>query len=386
MSEPAQIVQLDGRRLVLGFDGGCLSCSGLAQRIEEQVGDKLEVLSLSDHRVEQWRKTALGEDAPWAPTLIEVKGLRVRAWTGWQMGARLGRFLGPVATWRVMQTLGEVSGTSSIENSAVVDKLPGKAAEAVVGMSRGQFLKGAAGAAVAMGVLSGIGPFARRAEAIEDWQWPQPERTEILRGAALRDYCNRIAARDSTAWTAGGAYAAALQSGFSVSGADDEVAQTQGVKARASENYMANGNSYYVCSFDLQGEKLLSFIQYKERRKDIKYEVKRWGLGPEGARIWAERMVINGTQFTDPQAPSLQADCPEACGDYIGGQALTTTCNSISVECVFTTVGCALCKYSCSPASPPLLCLGCIFVACGYAVYSCCTSYCYCCANCAVKY
>ena len=55
---------LSGRRLVLGFDAGCLTCSNLARQIRERVGDKLEVRSLRDPRVELWRKGALGEDAP----------------------------------------------------------------------------------------------------------------------------------------------------------------------------------------------------------------------------------------------------------------------------------------------------------------------------------
>ena len=43
-------VQADpgGRKLVLGFDAGCATCSDLAKRIEEAVGDKLEIRSLRD--------------------------------------------------------------------------------------------------------------------------------------------------------------------------------------------------------------------------------------------------------------------------------------------------------------------------------------------------
>ena len=42
----------DGRRLVLGFDARCMTCSGLARSIEEAVGDKLETRSLNDPMVE----------------------------------------------------------------------------------------------------------------------------------------------------------------------------------------------------------------------------------------------------------------------------------------------------------------------------------------------
>jgi len=99
--------QLGGRRLMLGFDAGCMTCSGLAKRIEETVGDKLQVRNLHDPHMEHWREQALGENAPWAPTLVEVRSDMVKAWTGRRMGLILAGKLGLVATWRVMQILGE---------------------------------------------------------------------------------------------------------------------------------------------------------------------------------------------------------------------------------------------------------------------------------------
>ncbi len=75
-----------GRRLVLGFDAGCFTCSELARKIEDAVGEKLEVRSLNDPMMDHWRKEVFGEEAPWAPTLIEVEGGTVRAWTGVRMG------------------------------------------------------------------------------------------------------------------------------------------------------------------------------------------------------------------------------------------------------------------------------------------------------------
>jgi hypothetical protein len=136
-------------RLVLGFDAGCMSCNELAKNIEDAVGERLEVRSLRDPQVYRWREEALGEDALWAPTLIEVRGEEVRAWTGVRMGMRLSRTLGPKDTWRVMQVLGEVRNESSIvganSNTGVG-----------TGLTRAQFLKGVGGAALAMSVLSGV--------------------------------------------------------------------------------------------------------------------------------------------------------------------------------------------------------------------------------------
>jgi hypothetical protein len=145
------------RRLVLGFDAGCMTCSELARRIEERVGNKIEVLSLNDPAMDHWRREAFGEDAPWAPTLVEVDHGKVRAWTGVRMGARLSRVLGPVATWRMMQVLGEANADLHLADSV--------AARATSGLTRGQFLKGVGGAAVAISVLEGTGKLPAPAEA-----------------------------------------------------------------------------------------------------------------------------------------------------------------------------------------------------------------------------
>ena len=150
-------IQASGRRLVLGFDAGCMTCSDLAQRIEEAVGGKLEIRSLSDPMMEHWRREVFGEDALRAPTLVEVNGSVVRAWTGVRMGAHLARRLGPTATWRVAKILGETKEHPDTENSPYS------------GLSRSQFLKGVGGAVIGMSMLSGTGFLAAPAAAEEHW-------------------------------------------------------------------------------------------------------------------------------------------------------------------------------------------------------------------------
>ena len=162
MSRPME-GEASARRLVLGFDGGCSACGELARRIEERLAGRLEVLNLREPRVEEWRRKALGEDAPLAPTLFEVRGGGdhqevVRAWTGWRLGASLGRFLGPADTWRVLQALDEVGGAS--EGAGTPGHRPAVRSQAISGLTRGQFLKGVGGAAVAMSVLSSTGKLA----------------------------------------------------------------------------------------------------------------------------------------------------------------------------------------------------------------------------------
>lgn len=155
-----------GKRLVLGYDGGCSACEELARRIEEQLTGRLEVRNLCDPRVEEWRKKTLGENAPLAPTLFEVRKNRdreeaIQAWTGWRLAANLGRYLGPADTWRVMQALGEV-GESRDHGTRTVGRPTGSAEEITgrLGLSRSQFLKGVGGAAVAISVLSATGGLA----------------------------------------------------------------------------------------------------------------------------------------------------------------------------------------------------------------------------------
>lgn len=143
----------DDKRVVLAFDAGCMTCSALARRIEERVGHRLELRSLSSPQVREWRKRALGEDAPWAPTLIELKGREVKAWTGPGMALRLSRSLGPVASWRVMQILGEFGSEAASERWGE-HPVAGALARAV---SRGQFLKGAGGVVAGAAVLAGFG-------------------------------------------------------------------------------------------------------------------------------------------------------------------------------------------------------------------------------------
>jgi hypothetical protein len=169
------------RRLVLGFDAGCMTCSELARRIEERVGNNIEVLSLNDPAMDHWRREAFGGDAPWAPTLVEVDHGKVRAWTGVRMGARLSRVLGPVATWRMMQVLGEANADLHLADSV--------AARATSGLTRGQFLKGVGGAAVAISVLGGTGKLPAPAEAAVS------VRVEEIAGSELVGIARSVAER-----------------------------------------------------------------------------------------------------------------------------------------------------------------------------------------------
>ncbi|MBX6765274.1 MAG: hypothetical protein IRY88_16630 [Rubrobacteraceae bacterium] len=147
-----------GRRLVLGYDAGCAAYGALARRIEEAVGERLEVRSLYDPQVDHWREQVLGKDAPWAPTLVEAgNNGEVRGWTGLRMVIMLSRSLGLSDTWKIMRILGDMG--AACEGS---DLSTGRGVD---GMSRGQFLRGLGGAALVFGVLGMASPaYAARSE------------------------------------------------------------------------------------------------------------------------------------------------------------------------------------------------------------------------------
>jgi hypothetical protein len=103
--------------LVLAFDADCHRCRAVAAAVRGRAPG-LEVLPLRDYRVAAWRREALGDDPPHAPTLLAVTAApdgtdRVRAWTGpavvtglvATLGARRTAALAPVLRTLVRTTL-----------------------------------------------------------------------------------------------------------------------------------------------------------------------------------------------------------------------------------------------------------------------------------------
>lgn len=238
-----------GRQLVLGFDARCFTCSDLAGRIEERVGDRLAVRNLYDPEVLAWRKEALGGGAKWAPTLFQVEDGRVQAWVGWKMGWALSRAIGPAATWQVMQALGEVSAAPRIEESTIVEKLPVKAADAVVGMSRGRFLKGVGGAAVAMSVLSGSDLLASQAEAATRVKKPYDVvGGRKITGAELARVAQQLGSTVDVKNLVGNALST--------------PAKVEAAEPAGFLNELRNGSAQRVVVYRMSSDTTLSYIQY----------------------------------------------------------------------------------------------------------------------------
>ncbi|CAA9451069.1 MAG: hypothetical protein AVDCRST_MAG02-1032 [uncultured Rubrobacteraceae bacterium] len=308
----------DDKRLVLGFDAGCFTCSDLAARIEERVGDRLAVRNLNDPEVQAWRKEALGEDAKWAPTLFEIEDGRVKAWAGWRMGWALSRAIGPAATWQVMQALGEVGAAPKIEESALVERLPGKAAGAVVSISRGQFLKGVGGAAVAMSVLSGTGALA--SPALAATREPRPYdvvKSRRVTGAQLAALARRVAGTADVRNLAG----TSLSTVAKIRAADPSafvLTLRNGIVVLAVSYHLPNGRTLFKYASDKPLNKPLA-RGTKSIAKLYRVEGKRHVLikASEAGRLWRADSSKSRTQ-NEGIVPL--AECPPI-GGSTGGAA-----------------------------------------------------------------
>ena len=330
----------DGRRLVLGFDAGCMTCSGLARSIEEAVGDKLEVRDLRDPAVSRWIERSLGQEAQWAPTLVEVSGDKVRAWTGPRLGLALSRRLGVRDTWRIIKALGanEEPETASVPTER--------------GFNRTQFLKGLGGAALAMSVLSGTDVFVRIANATE-WVHPLNRKKVIsskqLEGEVLQKAVARAAAsRDvENIWTEG-------------SPAPDQV-----MGARYTYR---DGNTVTLISW-IVGSQLLLYYLPARAIGNYRSQAMRIEVIPE------EAYVLEATSVNGKLQPLESAEAPGLARSTRGCRR----CKRWKWGCVAIWAnGCGACaRGSCVPCAAGSLgacvfCIGCLLIACGYGASQCC--------------
>jgi hypothetical protein len=395
------VEEKDGRtrRLVLGFDAGCMTCSELARRIEERVGNKIEILSLNDPLMELWRNEALGEAAPWAPTLVEIEGSSTRAWTGVRLGARLSRALGPLATWRVMQVLGEANADHGLSDSTAVN--------GISGLTRGQFLKGVGGAAVAVSLLGGTGKLPAPAEAAVSVRVEEIGGSELVRIARrvaerkdvrnVMDAVWREKVRGGSVIDAGGADMDVRAIDFGegrVSFANGEFAVYGDLAVlKAARHELPNGNSLMAVSYAMpERNRLLVYYEYDKPvflpKDQAKTKTEALLYRQEGDELVLERASSNrhsqvlleeeGTPLTlATRSVSCRGDrhCNGPC-DIVYGYS---RCHRLkSIRCVVRQ--CRLCAVACFGGY--LLCAGCALVVCAAGVIRECCSGGYGCKRC----
>ncbi|THV30201.1 bacteriocin fulvocin C-related protein [Glycomyces paridis] len=153
-------------RWIMAFDASCGSCRTIAAAVEEACGDKLEVKPLRSDQVEAWRRKAFGAEAPFEPTLLRVRGGRVRAWTGKPMALQLARRLGPRDTIRLLRAFGDREEAARATGN---------------GLSRKGFLRIGTGLGAAAGiVLAGRSPaFAEDVQGREIRDWLEANRGSL---------------------------------------------------------------------------------------------------------------------------------------------------------------------------------------------------------------
>ena len=369
------------RKLVLGFDAGCTTCSDLARQIEQRVGDKLEVRSLYDPQVEHWRRQVLGEDAPWTPTLIEIDSGKVRAWTGAQVGVALGLRIGFKGTWRVLQALGEVKFPTHVRASSKVRKSSS--------LSRGQFLKGAGGAATAVAVLAGSGRFTPSALARSDASNGVAEalksaRKADVRGRDLANIAREAAQRGDVVKVMGRAWSDKVRTGRVTTAAgngqqtmfvegrptpsfepnDQQLTQTESIAIGAARHTLKDGTTLLIIAYRLRkANKLLVYQEFDQAVPDGAGDLKSEATlhRVEGDELVLERASSNGSLETPTSSRSRCSGCSGAGGCRYRNRR----CTRRSYRCFIAT--CSPCAVACGPGLALLRCIGCAVIACPYA-------------------
>lgn len=350
------------KKLILGFDVGCGTCSDLAASVQERVGDKLSVENLNEPQLLIWREEALGKEAKWAPTLFEVEGEKVlRAWTGWKMGFALSRKLGPSSTWQVMQALGEVGAAPKVEETAVVEKLPEKAAEAVSGMSRSQFIKGVGGAAVAISIVSG-GLLVSPAEAARRNPWATVRRRKIT-GKKKMELSRTRGKRRDVRNVVGNRLAT--------------PAKVRAAKPQVFKHRLRNGSNLLAIAYTLPKNRILLYNGYSKAMKNrgriqvMLLQVVRRGnsnhlviiKASEGGRLWRKK---RSAQSRRPQGGHIEplAYCPPGGGtstrppipttrtrNVCGGRNGTRTTKVCVDKSTASKIGCGAVAVGCPAAT-----------------------------------
>lgn len=318
------------RHLILGFDAGCMTCSELAHRIEEAAGGRLEVRSLHDPQVEHWRKQALGENASWAPTLIEVRGGQVKAWTGLKMGLVLSRKLGPGATWRVMQVLGEPHIASGVDDEAHSAEMRS--------ISRRRFLKGLAGGLAAFSLL----PADRAFASVSDRSQKTAGIPRLTRLSADSVYVNRLK-RSKDVKVAINSFGKPKWNQV------EKVQYNRGNKAqtiflipfvRTGEASADTQTTYLVTSGELRQEDAVSMaMQLHSKGKRAEFA---WYL-PEGSFLGTAEISRNGRLIPHPNYALTQESVqPASRLSFLRCFFHCVGTNDLSVECALECLACAL--------------------------------------------
>ncbi|WP_017556425.1 hypothetical protein [Nocardiopsis baichengensis] len=380
--------------LFLGYDASCIDCSNIARSIRREAGAHIEVVSLRSPRMREWRSRALGDGAPWAPTLVRVGtegDETVEAWVGWQIAPVLARHLDAGTTWRILGALG---GNALSNTRAKTSRL-----------SRSAFLRGAVGSFVGLGMLmktgsaaaADTGPRASMTDADSgDVRRLGGDRLAeaVRRGLKTRDFGNVAETRSVV-----GPRAAAPAS-------IDEVPVREADEATGRTAPPAGELEAYGVEIDRGDGITETGVLLYQHEQNVLVHVRMLNEPVDGVQTQVHRLhVEHGSTDDHPRlstvAHSVNGDVPSpvedndlnvlnddpcggcnlSCGpaNTCGEKHLTSQCNwEATWQCVLGLGGCALC----AGCSGWFMCIGCAITACPTAVDACCTSSDQVCATC----
>lgn len=379
--------------LFLGYDASCIDCSNIARSIRREAGEHIEVISLRSQQMRDWRSQALGEDAPWAPTLVRVRDDQVEAWTGWQIAPVLARHLDTRTTWRILGALG---GNALSNTKAKTSRI-----------NRSAFLRGAVGSFVGLGVLMKAGSAAAAPKprgsasdaSAEDVRQLSGERLmeAARRGLATSDLTNVAEPRSLVAPSAVAPASADQLPTASLREADHVTGQAApeagelevyGVEIDRGDGIVETGILFYQHEQDM----LVHLRMLNEPLDGVQTQAHRihvdHGTSEDHPVLSTVSYSVNGavpSEVREEDLGSLDHDpcggCHLSCGpgNPCGEEHLTSQCNwEATWQCVLGLGGCALCV----GCSGWFMCIGCAITACPTAVDACCTSASEVCARC----
>lgn len=348
------------RRYLL-FDAGCGVCTSLAQEIEREAVGWLTARSLRDVDMQDLLVRAK-RDWKWEPTLLEVKGGTVRAYTGLELRLRLIVGLGLKRAWRVTQVV----------HRAII---PDRASERRDFLRRGVVFSSALAAWLYLGwssplnrVLAGGSGGSGLARPRNDSEKKAKEwranlrirRSEEIEKARLKEAASRFLNASDTK---------ELELLFRDKGFKVEEAEVQGVV-----HTMEDGNKLLAISMALDGYTAVHYEFAKNfgdyRSGTYLYSTDGKTVTLLGASVNGKRLSISGNE--SEITPATISGC-EGCIDIWSGPWAWTGADCLQWDYVCLINCCGPCSLACGNA---WTCLACVFLWCPFCatVNSCCKS------------
>lgn len=349
-------------RLVLGFDAGCGSCSGLAESVRQAAGGRLEVASLSSPEMTSWRHQKFGREAPWVPTLVVVKGsAQARVFTGVRLGVMLSRYLPPSQVWAVSVALG--AHRRQTPQSPM--------------LNRSQFVRGVGGAIAVVGLLAARTPTTEQSpnENGDDREWlagldlVSSEELSQAEGRALMASAVEL---DLPSVLAHGAQHSHIGALDLEGGAWTSLSAEKNAILLAVRHRTARGEELVALTYQREGDAVafyrLSSSQGPERTSTKVLRIDEIPIGGDLGEVQVR--LVAGEEDGVVYVPTAKA-CTRSsqCGSTY---CYTCKCSAWSLNCIFNC--CAPCTLACMP--PKWACLACAIAYCPVclAINQCCSS------------